>query len=267
MIEKFIENIRLFSILVEGVRFHNIELKKYLAAYINKYIKFKNLSAKDLESNYESFLEQYLNDIKYFLETKKYPAISPEYAHKVNRTQYDIALLLSTLLSQHRFDLMHEVWRCANEYDKGLVIGCGIGLEIELIKHKYKELDAYDLSVDSFCYQTHPKVNFYEEEFLGQKEKIYNDIYIIELLEHVKEPYNLLKDALKVLNISGRIIITLAIDIPQFDHVYNFNNLDQFNSAINDLGLYVEYDHFVEHKSLLNKLKTSSNIFMILRRK
>ena len=132
LIEKYIAEVRLFEFFFGGVNFHNRHLKQRLFDYIDKYLQHKKLSADALKLSYESFLKQYSKDVKYFLENRQYPAISSTYSHSVDREDYDIALLLSTVLSQHRFDIMHEISRLSTRSEKALVVGCGIGLDIEL---------------------------------------------------------------------------------------------------------------------------------------
>ena len=64
MIEKFIEEERLFQILFENVDFYNEDVKEKLLNYIDKYIKFKNSNKEELKSHYEHFLRQYTKDAK-----------------------------------------------------------------------------------------------------------------------------------------------------------------------------------------------------------
>ena len=135
------------------------------------------------------------------------------------------------------------------------------------MKDRYKSIDAYDIELDKFCFSNHGEVNFYEMEFKGSAVKKYNDVYIIELLEHVNKPYALLKDVGDSITSEGRIIITLAVNIPQFDHIINFDDKELFRKKIDELGLYIEYEKMIEHQYIMNGLSHSSNIFMILSKK
>ncbi len=268
MIVKYINEVRLFQILFEDVNFYNDSVKQILINYISKYIQYKDMSAADLKINYENFLKQYSKDTKYFLRNNVYPAITDNYIYNIGREEYDIFLLLSTVLTQHRYDIMCEINQCAIKSESALIIGSGIGLEIEVIKKNYKDIDAYDIEIDDFCRNSHPQINFYEIEFEDNKNKYYNDIYIIELLEHVFNPYKLIKDVAKVLvNNDSRIILTLAVNIPQFDHIVNFDDIDLFLYNIDKLDLYVEYKKEIKHRYLMNGLSESSNVFMIIKQK
>ena len=267
MILKYINEVRLFQILFEDLDFYNDDVKQTLLSYIDKYIKYKNISSYELKINYESFLKQYSKDAQFYLKNNKYPALSSDYNYPITREEYDIFLLLSTVLTQHRYDIMCEINQALLGSKSALIIGSGVGLEIELIKESYNFIDAYDIELDKFCYSNHTEVSFYEKEFKSNEIQQYNDIYIVELLEHVSEPYTLIKDAVEVLTSDGRIIITLAVNIPQFDHIINFDDMNLFLKNIDKLGLYVEYEKEIEHKYIMNGLSHSSNIFMVLKKK
>ena len=79
----------------------------------------------------------------------------------------------------------------------------------------------------------------------------------------MRKPYEFLKKIKLSLNKNGSIILTLAIDIPQFDHLYNFNDLEYFRKQISKMNLEISYEKFLPHKNLINSLK-SSNILMEL---
>jgi 2-polyprenyl-3-methyl-5-hydroxy-6-metoxy-1,4-benzoquinol methylase len=263
-IQEFITEVRLFEILYDGMNFYNENLKEILLNYIDKYIKYKNIKAFDLQISYESFIKQYSKDCKYYIKNNTYPAIDNGVMYNISREEYDIFLLLSTILTMHRFDISYNILKNISITDKALVIGSGIGIELELMKNKYLSIDAYDLEIDNFSKQAHPEVIFYEELFHSGNDK-YNDIFVIELLEHIQNPFHLLDECKKSLVNNGRILITLAVNIPQFDHVYNFDNIDKFYKEVENIGLKVESSIDIKHKYLRNGLENSSNIFMILK--
>ena len=130
---------------------------------------------------------------------------------------YDIVLLFSCLFSAHRFRIMQLILQKSPIVNSGLFIGCGPGMEIELVKDNFKSLYAYDLSSNDFLLTKHPNVHFKEDYFTGKNiDNAYNIIYLIELLEHLNEPYGLLEKCKKVLTENGKIILTTATNIPQF---------------------------------------------------
>jgi hypothetical protein len=262
----YIKNVRLFEMLYDAMDFYNIDTKNALLQYANIYIEYKNWDLKIVEDKYTCFIKQYTKDTKYYLRYNSYPAITSKKSYNISREEYDIFLLLSTILTPHRYQIMCEIFDALESKPNALVIGSGIGIEIELIKDNYQSIDAYDLTIDNFSANTHKSVNFFEKEFKGQSPVKYNDIYIIELLEHVTNPYSLLQSACNSLCEDGRIIITLAVNVPQFDHVYNFNDTTEFQHSIKQLGLSIVYSCDIPHQYLINGLKDSSNIFIILQK-
>ena len=51
MILKYINEVRLFQILFEDLDFYNDDVKQTLLSYIDKYIKYKNISSYELRIN------------------------------------------------------------------------------------------------------------------------------------------------------------------------------------------------------------------------
>ncbi|WP_455757118.1 class I SAM-dependent methyltransferase [Sulfurimonas sp.] len=263
---KYIKNIRLFDILYEGMNFYNQDVKHIILSYIDNYIIYKNLNETSVKKYYENFVRQYSQDIKFYFEYSTYPAVKNGITYDISRMEYDVFLLFSTVLTQHRYKIMCEIYENLHPSRNALVIGLGIGIELELMQGKYQYIDAYDIKIDSFCQLQHPNVNFFEKEFIKNNETDYDDIYIIELLEHIEQPYLLLENVLSSLKPNGRLIITLAINIPQFDHLYNFNKLEFCYDKLESIGLMVSYSEEIKHQYLLNDLDDSSNIFMILKK-
>jgi len=267
MIEKIINKERVFQILFDRVDFYNQDVKNILMNYIDKYIEFKNLNSYDLKLHYEHFIKQFNKDAKQYINTNIYPALNNDKKYEITREEYDVALLLSTILTQPRYDIMTNIYKESKPLESALVVGSGVGIELALIKNNYKSISAYDIEVDKFCNNVHKGIQFFEEEFTGNTTNKYDDIYIIELLEHVPNPYKLIKNTKNSLNKSGRIIITLAVDIPQFDHVFNFDDIDDFKKEIDNLDLQVEYEKEIKHQYIMNGLDSSKNIFMVLKEK
>ncbi len=54
--------------------------------------------------------------------------------------------------------------------------------------------------------------------------KKYDTIFAIELLEHLENPYEIMESFGRSLKKDGRLIITTARNVPQFDHLFNFTD-------------------------------------------
>jgi 2-polyprenyl-3-methyl-5-hydroxy-6-metoxy-1,4-benzoquinol methylase len=83
----------------------------------------------------------------------------------------------------------------------------------------------------------------------------YDAILLIEVLEHLAKPQSLVSQAAKSLTEYGRMFLTTAIDIPQFDHLYNFIPGEIIN-MLGSNGLQV--DSIVEVCHIVNLSKVYS---------
>jgi len=265
---ELIANKRLFTILSDQVKasaFYDKSFYAELMTYHDKYIAFHDLEVKEVAKSYLSYIKDYNKDARRFDETGKYPLELDPGRGEPSRTAYSIILLLSTLLTAHRFRIMQLIKDKTHKSESGLFIGCGPGLEIELVKSAIKQLDAFDLTLDPFLgdhFQS--EVDFKNAYFDGSGDKNYDQVYLIEILEHLRKPYKLLADCKKVMATGGRLYLTTATNIPQFDHLYHFpaDHLE-FDQKIAELGFEVVYSEEIVH-AYMTKSLGSANKFYIL---
>ncbi len=259
---------RLFTILndqVQASRFFDESLHQALIDYTDKYIQYHNLEAKVVTKHYLSYIKSYNKDVRAFEETGKYPlAIDPERAAP-DRIAYDTILLFSTFMTPHRFRIMQLIKEKSFAADKGLIIGCGPGLEIDLIQNKVKEAVAYDLSIAPFLPDFfQEKVVFKNEFFDGSGTEKYDSIYLIELLEHLSDPFELLENCKKVLATKGKIFLTTATDIPQFDHLYNFAaDHKHFDKTILEMGFQIDYAEDIVHEAITKDVGAMNKFYIL----
>ncbi len=267
---KFLDNLldtsRLFSILYENLpeEIRTAELYNEIILYIEKYSQYNGLTSEVLNSSYSSFIAAYNKHFKAFCKTGKYP-FEEEKPGKVsfNRIEYDVALLLSVLFTKHRYRIM-ELLNQQQFAERALYIGIGPGLEISLTKTKHIEKHAYDLTVNDFLLKEFSDVIIQKSLYTGQNENYFDVIYLIEILEHLKDPYELLKICYKSLKTGGRIALTTAVDIPQFDHLYNFRDDDeQFINELKTMGFEVTYNEVIPHNYLTLPIKSSNRFYVI----
>ena len=262
-IERSLSNIKLFELFLRRVNFHNIETKNKLLEFLDVFVKYNSFDYSDLISPYERFLKIYNEDVKFFLKHNEYPAIKNGSIKKVRKMDYYVALILSTLMSQHRFEIMNELKKF-KIFDNALVVGCGIGVDLHILNDVKSKIDAYDLKIENFCLDFFKNINFFKKDFFSIKnKKKYDKIFLIELLEHLQDPFTFIEKIKGSLSKEGTIILTLAVDIPQFDHLFNFNNYVNFNRQISKMNLFVKYERHIKHENLMNGL-SSSNIFIEL---
>lgn len=264
---ELIEENRLFSILSEKLEYaehYNTELYNELVSFIDDYIAFHSLDKKEVKAAYVSYIKAYNKDVRAFNETGKFPLEIDATRQAPNRIDYNIILLLSTILTPHRFRIMQLIKQELNESEKGLFIGCGPGLEIELTKDRIKEINAYDLTLDTFLDHHFEQVNFHKEYFDGTNSDGYDCIFLIEILEHLSKPYELLENCCKVLEKNGKIFLTTASNIPQFDHLYNFSvDHIEFDNKLKELGLKILWAEDVVHPVMTTSSEAQNRFYIV----
>lgn len=268
MIDQLIADNRIFSLLHERVvesPFFDEKLLATIKEYSNAYMDYHHDIAISPKDAYFKFMKSYKKDMNAFSKTGKYPLeINPE-RQAPSRFEYDIILLYSCLFAAHRFRIMQLIENSCQKAVNGLIIGCGPGLELELVKTKVDNLYAYDLSIDPFLFAKHPDVHFKEEYFDGKNNQIeYETIHLIELLEHLSNPYTLLEQCKSVLSPTGKIYLTTATNIPQFDHLYKFESShEDFEKVVLGLGFTIDFMEDIPHQSLTLDIEAKNRFYIL----
>ena len=241
------------------------QLYAVLESYTMAYIAEKSEGYGASDEIYFNFIRSYNKDMKTFVKTGKYPLETDANRVALGRFEYDIILLFSCLFSEHRFRIMQLINEQSSMVNSGLFIGCGPGLEIELVKNSIQKLYAYDLSINEFLLTKHPTVQFKEAYFTGEDDDLsYDSIYLIELLEHLSEPYVLLKQCQNVLSENGKIFLTTATNIPQFDHLYNFEASHQdFEKKIQNMGLSISFMEDIPHQFITLDIGAKNRFYIL----
>ena len=253
----------LSSRIIKNLNIDDFEYYKFIDKYFFDYCKFNNVDIKRILRVRKKFSKRYIIDINIFKEKKKYPYLLNR-NFKLSRLEYDIILLLSYLIEKHRFEIIKSIL-AKRIYGKILFIGSGPSLELAIVKHYAKKnckISSYDKNFNKFVLKNFKKESFSSEYDFKSKEK-FDNIFLIEFLEHLKKPYIFLKKIKKNLYKSGNLFVTTAINIPQFDHYYNFKEreilqkLKKYNFKCN---LYKKIDHITFVNSI-----NSSNEFLIIK--
>ena len=271
MEEKFLidllDNSRLLTVLHDNLP---VEIKKDqlytdVTAYLEKYAAFNNISPGEAVGIYTKFIVEFNKNCKQFAKSGKYPFEYGAASYTVSREEYDIVLLMSVLFSQHRFRIIQVLSR-ENAAGKGLFIGLGPGLELTLTKTYLTETTAYDLSVNKFLFSEFPDCSIHTELYTGQKQDHFDAIYLVELLEHLENPYSLLEVCYRSLKKGGKIFLTTATDIPQFDHLYNFPaDHTGFEKKVSALGFSVVYKEMIPHNYLTMDIRPCNHFYILER--
>ena len=266
--KEIVENNRLFTILSEKLKAHSVfEQSLYIKIvdFIDQYLRFHKLSAEETSKYYLDFIKAYNKDVRRFSKDGKYPLEIDPKREAPSRIAYNVVLLLSTILNPHRFKIMRLIDRVeSGAFQKALFIGCGPGLEIHLCKDKADSLVAYDLTLDEALFDLLKEVEFRNEYFDGSNQESYDSIFLIEILEHLSDPYKLLKNCLKVLNKEGKIYLTTATDIPQFDHLFNFpSDHRAFDNTLIEMGYEIVFKEPVLHESMTVNVDAKNEFYII----
>ena len=214
------------------------------AAYLEGYTAFNGITKETVLASYAATVRRYANDIRAFVQTGKYPLELKADQAPLSRSDYDLFLILTILVTKHRCAVMEELAKFPATA-KALVIGVGSGVELGFIGAPDNS-DAYDLYINQFARSAFPKWRFREELYrpVGQH---YGSIYAIELLEHLDQPYAFLADCRESLLPGGRLVVTTATNVPQFDHRFNFISDKDFEGRVETLGLVLNYKRVIPH--------------------
>ncbi len=264
-LNQLLEESRLLTVLYDNLadEIKTSALYKDVELYLKKYAAFNHINAESAIAFYTNYITTYNKHCKQFIKTAKYPSDNKEYQHSISREEYDVVLLLSVLFTPHRYRIMQLLLEKSTG-GNALFIGLGPGLELMLTKKKHTEIHAYDLSANKFLFAEFPDVDINIELYTGQKEDYFDSIYLIELLEHLEDPYALLSTCYTSLKKGGKILLTTATDIPQFDHLYNFpEDHTTFESELKKIGLNVLYKEQIPHNYLTMDLKPFNHFYVV----
>lgn len=157
--------------------------------------------------------------------------------------RYLCTLALSTPLNRGRYELFKHYRRLMQNYlapgAAVLEIGCGNCLDSIVASCKGR-VDAYELNPFSLYWQEilglREKINLHIEPCSFDLEESYDFVIMIELLEHLRNPSAYLDGAYRVLKNAGFAYFTFAIRMPQADHLFQFNSVDECRDLLQTSG-------------------------------
>jgi hypothetical protein len=244
----------------------NHSLYQHISHHLDKLCQFYNFDVKATIDKYLTFTERYLDNFKTFQKTGLYPAKISSDVMGFSRATYDVFLVVSALITPHRFNIMSKFYDDSKLLNSGmriLVIGVGSGLELCVLNLKEVMIDSYDIEESRFVSKSFPGVAFHYEEFLGNEKEIYDAVIAIEVLEHLAEPCSLIRAIRRAIKSDGICLLTTATDVPQFDHLYNFTDSEKFTGQIENIGFTVEESFEIPHKYLLAKASAKNTYYRL----
>jgi Methyltransferase domain len=232
------------------------------SGFLEGYVAYNHINLETAVNSYMETIRRYVRDIKAFLATGKYPLEIDPKQWDIGRTDYDLFLILTILVTPHRCAIMEEISKVFPQ-GRCLVIGVGSGVELGFINAPNGG-DSYDLYINGYARQAFPQWSFHEEWY-RPSDRRYSAVYAIELIEHLSEPYAFIADCHKSLAPGGLLVATTASDVPQFDHRYNFVSDEDFEDRVRALGFELELKRPIPHDYPRTDIK-ARNAFYVFRR-
>ncbi len=235
-------------------------LYQYIDRYLEEYCHFYGLEPAEIIAMRDGFAQRYLKDLLNFEKYRSYPHQLERQDPKFDRITYDVVLILSFLIEKHRFRIAK--WLVTNLDELAvLCVGIGPGVELGLATefrgNSCRQVIGYDTSVSDFVKKRFG--NAVHEECFTPDRKSYEAILLVEILEHLHDPENLIGLASKSLTKNGRVFLTTAIDMPQFDHLYNFT-LREIVGMLEKYDLYVCSIEDVKHVLNISPVQSANEL-------
>jgi len=238
------------------------QVRSVAAGFLERYAAFNKISRDAAIASYSTTIRRYAGDIRAFIKTGRYPLeLNPQ--PPLARTDYDLFLILTILATRHRCAIMEEICRHPAN-GRALVVGVGSGIELSFIQAPQGG-DAYDLYINPYAHVAFPQWRFHEELYRPGPQT-YDVIYAIELLEHLLDPYAFMADCHTSLGSQGRLVATIAVNVPQFDHTLNFPSEENFEARAASLGLVVEHKRVIPHAYARTDIGAKNVFYVFVRR-
>lgn len=235
--------------------------------YLARYAAFNHLQAGQVIELCNGFSKTYARHLAHFAKTGEYPFQYGD-ATEVDRIAYDLVLLISCVSDVMRFQIaqsMHEAGSLLGE-GKACIIGSGPGIELEMLRISAPGLDitAYDKAFNPFVREAFPKATLREEYFNTlEQARGFNTIFAIELLEHLPDPMRFLRDLSAILDTGTRLICTTATNMPQFDHLWNFTDIDMFCKTVKNQGFHILEHRTFSQRYSFNNIEARNDWFVL----
>lgn len=193
---------------------------------------------------------------------------------KIQRETYDLALLLSFVYSNHRFEILQAL----KEFLRSIVsphgrlasIGIGTGYELHVIENALPgwKIEGYDTDDEALghaiCLLRKLSLNgntklgglFPLEEVDVELRRCFHAIVMCELLEHLPNPLKALETAREYLTADGYMFVTMAINIAQEDHVFLYPTVSACQQQLQCAKLFVVREWqipVIVHPSMLRR--------------
>ncbi|HEC1786499.1 TPA: class I SAM-dependent methyltransferase [Campylobacter lari] len=246
-----------------------------------------NITLEEQAQSYIVVLNDTLEETRYFIEFGKYrystlaEVENMVYFNENYMKQYMVGLAISSFIWNAHIEVRRYFAKYIdekqNQENTYLEIGPGHGefFVKALRSQKFKEYFGIDISpiscqmskdmVENQFGKINTKCEFICKDFTKCEFNNKADLVVMgEVLEHVEQPLQFMKDVKALLNDNGEIFATIPINAPAIDHIYLFSHPNEVKELLNKAGLKIkECEYFMANNYSLEKaLKTKNAIVM-----
>lgn len=206
---------------------------------------------KEVLSQYGAYVRRAAQEYRDFQKTGDYQSTLSEGVNRqiedpVLQLDYLYILTLSTPLNRSRYEVFRHFRATAKGYllpgSRMLEIGAGNCLDA-LFASQYAHVDAYELNPFSTHWQQilnlKDRVSLNVKWYDFDAAQPYDFVAMVELLEHLSDPRQYLEGAHRVLKTGGCAYFTFAIRMPQFDHLFQFNSIEECQDMVCGSGFRI----------------------------
>jgi 2-polyprenyl-3-methyl-5-hydroxy-6-metoxy-1,4-benzoquinol methylase len=242
-------NQRLIAVSASTVRKMKDEKVESLAVDIIQFIK--NLGIERTLDLYSQRVSDLGKMMSAFKKTGKYPNVGENLG--VSLEAYNVTLLYSYIFAINRFEIFEFYTKFLSglKRENGTLAGVGIGTGYELkiacdmlsswnVIGYEKEKESVEFAKKLFKHYGYDEIidvhNYFPMAYEDDISDKYDVILMIELLEHLEQPGIALEVAGKSLNDTGTMFVTMAVNIPQEDHIYHYESIEECRDQIAKSG-------------------------------
>jgi hypothetical protein len=200
---------------------------------------------------YSDFKRQAIEDYQLFARTGRYENSSErDIEHLVSDPTFQLHYLYFLTLSSAILRSRYEVFKHFRSVVRKHLSGDNLCLEIgggncidSMFLSDFGRVTVFERNELSLLWQKilglENKVNLNIAYYDFDDHAKYDFVTMIELLEHVSDPAQYLNGTYKVLKDQGSAYLTFALRMPQVDHLFLFESLEQCQRLLSDSGFSI----------------------------
>jgi len=222
--------------------------RKNIIKYFEEYVSFYNFNFKQINDIYMKFIKNYIENIKIFKIDKSYNNLNRNINFK--KKEYDLIMLLSIIFDYERLKIL-MLFSETDFSGNTMFIGSGSGIELQTFFLKHQNINHVFLiekEESSFLKHFFKNKIIYVDLNNNQKFK-YNSVIAIEVIEHIKNYKMFLQQIILNVEKNGIVFITLAKNIPQFDHYVNFEDYLKILHIFNERDFLLKKNFLVNYQN------------------